>query len=349
MRLVCIIMIGSQSKKLESVIGFILAKGDAVRFDQYMQEHLYGEEGYFSKRAEIGSGDFGTESFRPAFAHLIFLNLQQQGLDGRDFLELGGGPGVFIRNYLAHSPETDYISADISKKFALMQAQTNGNAIASDAAALGLQSNSIEGCIFSNELIDNLPCRVFRITRNDDGVGINEEGYVGTDGAGLYFKFGVAERDEFLETYGEFLNQGIYPVADGDIISIAPKAVDVIKESLRVLKSGKIMFIDYGFGDALYCGRRSEELPYIVRRPNYDDSRDIAKILASPYDTDITYSVDFEFLRWVVGQIDPDAKVNYQHQVSLVEAFPQDQDPKLERKLHDHYDLTRFLVLSIDK
>jgi len=39
-------MIESQSKKLESVIGFILAKGDAVRFDQYMQEHLYGEEGY---------------------------------------------------------------------------------------------------------------------------------------------------------------------------------------------------------------------------------------------------------------------------------------------------------------
>lgn len=338
-----------QKADLENMVRFVSDNGSRVRFDQYMQEHLYGENGYYRKRAKIGSGDFGTEAFRPEFAHLVFLNLQQEDLAGKDFLELGGGTGAFKRNYLACSPETNYISVDISEKLASMQAQGGGRVIIGNAAALDLESDSIDGVIFSNELIDVLPCRVFRLTREDGRIRINEEGYVLTDGKALYFEFGNAERDDFLVTYESFLNQGIRHIQDGDIISVAPKLVDVISESMRVLRSGKIMFIDYGFGNDIYCGREPEELPHIRRSLNYDESSDIAKLLANPYQIDITHSPDFEFLKWITRQIDPDTKVAYRHLVSLMEAFPQDQNTTLASKLHDIYDLSSFLVLSIDK
>ena len=343
-------IITGSSKNLEIMIRFLAGNSGVVRFDRYMQEHLYGQDGYYIKNARIGSGDFGTESFRSAFAHLVFLDLQQQGLDGKDFLELGGGTGVFKGNYLRHSPKTNYISADISEKFASMQAQVNCNAIISDAAALGLQSGSIDGIIFSNELIDALPCRVFRLTRENGRIRINEEAYIRTNGDALSFEFADAERDDFLETYEMFLNQGAHTVHDGDVISVAPKSIDVIREAMRVLKSGKIIFIDYGFGQRIGCEKTSQELPHIMKRDDYDDSSDIDKILANPYSTDINHSVDFEFLKWVAGQVSHGTKADYRPQVTLLSVLPEYYNQEQIPKPYDHFDrISCFLVLEISK
>lgn len=344
-------MTDSQKINLENMVRFVSNNGSRVRFDRYMQEHLYGENGYYRIKVEIGpGGDFGTEAMSPEFPHLIFLNLQQQSLAGKDFLELGGGTGAFKRNYLAYSPETNYISVDISKKLASMQAQGGGRVIIGDAAALNLKSDSIDGVIFSNELIDVLPCRVFKLARDNGRIKINEEGYVTIDGKALRFEFRGAERDEFLITYEEFLSQGIYPVQDGDIISVASKTADVIKEALRVLRSGKIMFVDYGFGEPISHQRRTKELPHIMRKPDYDDLGDISKILANPYSMDITYSVDFEFLKWIAKQVDPNAKVGYKDQVTLLSVFPEYHNHQQIRRPYDHFDRpSHFLVLSIDK
>ncbi len=340
-----------QKADLENMVRFVSDNGSRVRFDQYMQEHLYGEKGYYWKRVEIGpGGDFGTEAMRPDFAHLIFLYLQQQGLSGKDFLEFGGGTGAFKMNYLRCSPETNYISVDISKKLASMQAQGGGRVIIGDASALSLESDSIDGVVFSNELIDVLPCRVFRLTKENGKIRINEEGYVRTNGNRLYFEFADAERDDFLITYESFLNQGIHRIQDGDIISVAPKSVDVVRESIRVTRLGKIMFVDYGFGEPIGHQRRPEELPHIMRRPKYDDSGDIDKILANPYSTDITYSVDFEFLKWIAKQVDPNAKVNYKDQVTLLSVFLEYHNHQQIPRPYDHFDRpSHFLVLSIDK
>ena len=340
-------MTESQSKNLESMIGFVSDAGGKLRFDHYIEEHLYGSNGYYRIWAEIGSGDFGTESFRPAFVHLVFLNLQQNNLTGKDFLELGSGTGAFKENYLTHSPETNYISVEISEKSASMQEKGNGKVIISDAAALGLDDNSIDGVVFSNELIDALPCRVFRLTKANGKTRINEEGYVRTDGNALYFEFQDTERDEFLETYEKFLNQGIYPVEDSDIISVSPKTIDVIRESLRVVKSGKIMFIDYGFGKPIGCERKSQEVPFIFKGL---DPVGLSEILANPYNTDITHSIDFEFLKWITKKIDQNVQVNYHPQVSLLSVLPQYNHSQIP-KPYDHFDtpLSPFLVLSIDK
>ena len=336
---------------LENMIRFVSSNAGRARFDRYMQEHLYGENGFYRKKVEIcPEGDFGTEALRPDFAHLIFLHLEQQGLSGKDFLELGGGTGAFKRNYLAYSPETNYIPIDISEKLTSMQAEAGGKVIIGDAAALGLKSNSIDGVIFSNELIDALPCRVFRLKKENGKIRINEEGYVITNGNRLYFEFADAERDDFLVTYEEFINQEIYPVQDGDVISAAPKIVDVLREALRVLKSGNVIFIDYGFGKPIKHERKPRELPHIVIRPNYDDSRDINKILAKPCNVDITYSVDFEFLRWVAKKIEPNAEVDYKDQVTLLSVLPEYHNQEFIPKPYDHFDrLSRFLVLEISK
>jgi len=293
---------------LEEMVRFLEGKGGEVRFDTYMREHLMGAMGYYQNAVEIGKfGDFETFVYNPGFAHLLFEFLQTQNLTGKDFLEIGGGDGVFKRQYLEHDPGVHYISVDASSKLAALQ-KGHGQTLVASAKNLGLADESIEGIIFANELLDALPCRVFKIGNDNERIVIREEGYVSLEGPDLTFSFNEAERDDFLETYENFLNERMDShFEEGEVVSVAPESEEVLRESMRVLRSGKVILVDYGFSGANQSYRRDpKEMPYF--RDGFTFSG-VEGIVRQPYQVDITFMSDFPFLEHLAQEIHPTGAV----------------------------------------
>lgn len=296
---------------LDQMTKFVESHGDCIRFDTYMQEHLFNEKSGFYEHIEIGeNGDFSTRAAHPMYAILMDLFLEEHRLVCGDFLEIGGGDGAFKRNYLKLSPSTNYISVDASR---LLVAQQGDNSLFGLATDLPLPSNSVEGAVFSNELIDALPARVLKIRNEDGEIRIDEEGYVTNDGQSLNFEFREAERDDFVETYETFLREERPNVGDGAIISVSPDTVKAVSEMHRVLKRGKVILVDYGFHDAAdpaFC-RKTQEFPFFAQKGRYHG---VKEILQRPYEVDITYKVDFDFLSWVGGRVGfSSVDFDYQH------------------------------------
>lgn len=304
-------------KNIRSMREFISSNGGSVRFDAYMKEHLFNKECGFYEKVIIGpDGDFDTRAAHPVYAHLIYLHLKKYGLEDKDFLEIGGGNGSFKRNYLAHSPSTDYISVDASNELLKKQKQKNTKTFYGTASDLTLETNSLEGAVFSNELIDELPCRVFKIGNEKGEIKIKNEGYVTADGMELSFEFMSPERDGFLLEYEKFLREKRPEIEDGSIISVSPETGPAISEMNRVLKRGKIIVVDYGYWNesCRAFSREKFEAPFFTSREkcHYKD-----EFLKNPYNTDITYKIDFEFMKWLAKKMNfPSINLEYQHDFS---------------------------------
>lgn len=291
--------------------------GGRLRFDQYMDEHLFGVEGYYARRVRIGPttyftedgfnfSDFDTDASDPDFVQLVFTYLNQFRLAGGDFVELGGGNGIFKQHYLALSPGANYTSVDRSPKLADSQKMVDGKvAYVTNATSLPFPSDSIQGVVFANELLDALPCRILRVEKTDAQVPfIPEEGYVSIGEEGLEFGFAPVDRDEFIEdyeTYLQYLANSGRSIQAGDIDSIAPSVGDLFREVVRVMKPGsKTLFFDYGIASRYVTMKReAEETPYYFQR---GFGGGIEQMLYAPYETDITYSVDFDHCAWMASK-----------------------------------------------
>lgn len=283
---------------------FIDGLGGKARFDRYMAESLEGEDGFYNKRATIGTtGYFDTFSSDPALAELVAAH----GTQGPDFAEMGGGEGTFKRNLLKINPKLHYISIEQSKKFAeLQKTSPDENIIVANALHTGLPTSSINGTIFSNELPDALPCRSFKVELKGDQVLLNQELFIRRKGAPdkpvLRAAFEQAEQDDFLADYQNFLQQiqNKRNMQNGEVISIAPDAVALLAEMHRILNKGSIVLIDYGFYDGTdrpKHKRQPLQTPFALdyAYPNEDSAIDKPAV-PTPYLTDITYELDFEYL-----------------------------------------------------
>ena len=296
---------------------FIREYGGSARFDAYMSEHLFGKGGFYSDRARIrekGDSDFTTDATKPEFAEFVSHCLIADPSVGKDFLEIGGGSGVFKKSYLNLHPDARYLSADMSPRLAALQRNAEGSdenkgTMMASGFNLPLADRSIDGTIFNNELLDALPCRTFRVKEENGKVSIAEEAYVVADGDNLNFEYKPVERDEFVNEYEEFLSE-IQPtrkMKDGEVISASSAFKPLFQELTRVLDKGKIVMIDYGFDDESqtdYQYRFPQEKPYVGR----DVENGIDRILERPYETDVTFEIDFPFCRWLLSKI-PDLEV----------------------------------------
>jgi len=300
------------------------AAGGKMRFDAYMREHLFGREGYYTKRVEIGDthyfghgsegimppGHFDTDASDKAFPLLLQLHFVAQGITGKDFLELGGGNGSFKRNYLSTRPDTNYISVDSSPKLAVLQQTEGGHTILGSALNLPLRDGCIDGVVFSNELLDALPCRVLKLASSVEGVRVDQEAYVVSGTDGLEFVYQPVKRDEFIIDYEKYLAARHYDAEDGRVDSVSPLILRAFQEAARVLKpGGRAIFFDYGISRKyVHMKRDAEEFPYYYFRGFRGD---IEGMLTAPYKTDITYSVDFDYCGWLANRILPNAEVDY--------------------------------------
>ena len=150
----------------DEISAAIAAAGGAIPFSEYMQLALYGQGGFYTTGGRAGrrGGDFITSpEVGPLFGTVIARALdawwKELGSPSRfDVVECGAGQGTLARSILAAQPECvaamQYVAVEISASQRALHPQ-------------GVESREtmpdgpITGVILANELLDNLPFRLF--------------------------------------------------------------------------------------------------------------------------------------------------------------------------------------------
>ncbi|BBD58779.1 hypothetical protein NIES2109_15580 [Nostoc sp. HK-01] len=256
-----------------------------ITFAEYMNTVLYHpEHGYYSSKVvNIGfkGGDFFTSASLGAdFGELLAEQfVQMWKILGQpqpfSLVEMGAGQGLLalhiLNYYQLHYPDffpaLDYVIIEKSPELQREQQQRLQNYSVRWCNLADIPSNSINGCFFSNELVDAFPVNQFILQAGE----LRE----------IYVTFtSLAEKDEnylllekeFAEVIGEIstphfikyfdlinidLSANIYP--DGYRSEINLAALDWLSIVADRLQRGYVVTVDYGYpAHRYYNPRRSQ-------------------------------------------------------------------------------------------
>ncbi len=143
---------------------------EAVSFDSFMADALYGPAGFYTSGGRAGRrGDFITSAeVGPLFGAVVsrFLDAEWRRIGRPDpytVVDAGAGPGALARSVLAAVPECAaamrYVAVDVSDA----QRAQHPDGVESSSE---MPAGPFDGVIVANELLDNLP---FRLAVYDDG------------------------------------------------------------------------------------------------------------------------------------------------------------------------------------
>tara|TARA_Y100000310_G_scaffold345851_1_gene471389 strand:+ start:14622 stop:15659 length:1038 start_codon:yes stop_codon:yes gene_type:complete len=293
--------------ELEQMENFVQSRGGLVRFDDYMHEHNFGPGGFYSSRVNIGhDGHFRTKTLISGFSHLIYLAVKEMGLDSLPFVEIGGGNGAFKEGHKLYHPGK-YVSIDASPRLTLQQKNHGGYSITADARDLPLSDD--DRVVFSNELLDELPVRIFRLRRSQGQPYVSEEANIDSN---LDLTYLPVEEDEFTTQYNEYLRQRKPKTRPNTVVSVSPDTQKVIQEMARIAGDGAVVIIDYGYkrNSLPYFEQKKRELPFFREDTKI---KDLDEILRRPYQVDFTYNVDFQFVEWIAERLGLQFRIKYQH------------------------------------
>ncbi len=286
------------------------SKKKAISFAEYMDIVLYDpQQGYYSSgKVEIGKqGDFFTaSSLGSDFGELLaeqFLDLHKKmDLETFQIVEVGAGNGQLARDILTHlnnnhshfSGILEYIIVEkspslIQQQQVQLQDLAQGIKITwSDWSAIAPES--LQGCIFSNELFDAFP--VHRVVVQG---GILQEIYVTLDphsSTGLKEIYGELS-DPAIGTYFESLGVAIADYPEGFQTEVNLQMFDWLKIASSKLNTGYILSIDYGYpATKYYHPQRSQGTlqAYFKHRHHSDFYSNLGQ-------QDLTAHVDFTSLQ----------------------------------------------------
>jgi len=269
-----------------------------MTFARFMVHALYHPEyGYYQSKVAIGKeGDFYTSPHvTPLFGRLVAKQLHEMWERlGRpvsyQVVEVGAGHGVLARDVLeAAAPDTEFAQAlqytivEASRRLRDQQEQRLGETVAWRDSLDELAAEGIEGCVFTNELLDSFP--VHRVTVVD---GHLRELYVSDDGGTLVESVGDLS-DDRLSRYFESLD---LELPEGIRTEVNLGLWDWTESVARALRRGFVLTIDYGFSAREYYS--AARMDGTLRA--YCGHRMSGAVLRSPGEQDLTSHVDFTTL-----------------------------------------------------
>jgi SAM-dependent MidA family methyltransferase len=273
----------------ESITAAITAAGVSISFEQYMGLALYGTGGFYQDGGKAGRrGDFITSpEVGPLFAAVIARYLDncwnEMGCPGSfDVVEVGAGPGTLARGIFDAQPQClsamKYVAVEISES----QRAMHPDFIESVES---FPDRSIQGVVLANELLDNLPFKLFVYD------GAWKEAFVAIGDGGKFV--------EVLRPVDEV--PGVLPKS-APLGSRAPIQVAASQWMLNVtqkLSRGKVLVFDY-------CSESTSEIAVLPWREwlrTYKDHERGVHYLLEPGTQDITTQVMIDQLSNAVPEL----------------------------------------------
>ena len=275
-----------------------------IGFDRFMELALYAPGlGYYSGGAQKfgAAGDFVTAPeqgrlFAATVAGVLAMALRSLG-PGARVLELGGGSGAFAEVTLKRLLQLDALpdryailepSADLRERQRDHLARTLTPPVFDLVEWLDRPfEDDWDGVLFANEVIDALPTPRFTLR---DGEVFEE--YVAMDGDGRFVRTD-RPADALLAAAVRHVEHALgTPFADGYRSELLPQLPYWLQAVAGGLRSGAMLFIDYGYprGEYYLSEREDGTLRAFYRQRMHAD------VLRWPGLQDLTASVDFTAL-----------------------------------------------------
>ncbi|MFM7082830.1 MAG: SAM-dependent methyltransferase, partial [Actinomycetota bacterium] len=213
----------------------IAGAGGAIRFDEFVAIALYGEHGFYTRGGGRAGrrGDFLTSpEIGPLFGAVIAraLDAWWEELGRPDpyiVVDAGAGPGTLARAVMAAQPRCAHALSYRAVELSAAQRAAHPPTVTSLAA---MPEQRFTGVIIANELLDNLPFRLFVY---DGGW---REAYVAHDETRFVEQLvAPAELPPHLPT----------TAAHGARVAVQDGARAWVESALALLEHGHLVTIDY--------------------------------------------------------------------------------------------------------
>ena len=218
----------------DQVAAAIHAAGGAIPFSEFMNISLYGENGFYSASGRAGRrGDFITSpEVGPLFGTVLARALDawwHELGEPSEFtvVDAGAGPGTLARSIIAAAPQCSNALRYIAVEVSAAQRELHPSNVESRSS---MPSGPITGVVLANELLDNLPFRLFVFD------GTWQEAYVAIGGGSFV---------ELLRIPAS-LPAGLPQLAPhGARVPVQTQAAQWVADTLRLIERGRLVVFDY--------------------------------------------------------------------------------------------------------